>query len=113
MTVEIFVGIAFGLWIAILYSLFRHHMDKQLNKKMEKRPVVSDTRGIVMLRDPLLHDADLVWSFGSNKERMAFIIGVEAGRDFTITAMKKRRRIPAGYDLDFVTKADQSRCPSP
>ena len=91
MTAETFSGIAFDLWIAILYSLFRRHMNKQLNKKKEKRPVVSDTRGILTLRDPLPHDADLVWSFGSNDERMAFIQGVEAGRDFTITAMKVRK----------------------
>ena len=84
---------AAGLWIAITaYTVFRHHTDR----KARERPVTGDKRQTVTISDPLLHDADLVWSFDSRAERKAFTLGVEAGRDSTITAMNLRKRIPPG-----------------
>ena len=105
MTAELFVGIAFGLWLAIvLYTGFRHYTDR----KTPERPVARDTHQTVTISDPLLHDADLVWSFESKVERKVFTLGVEAGRDATITAMKMRKRIRPQDDFDFAIETNRS-----
>ena len=99
MTAELFVGIAFGLWIAIAANtVFRHYTDRKAREHL----VARDKRQTVTLSDPLLHDADLVYTFDSKGERKAFTLGVEAGRDATVTALKLRKRIPATADLDFI-----------
>ena len=101
MTTELLCGVALGVWIAIvLYTWHRNHTDR----KARERPVARDTRQTVTISDPLLHDADLVYTFGSKDERRAFTLGVEAGRDATVTAMKLRKRIPATADLDLIVK---------
>ena len=103
MTAELFVGIAFGLWIAIIaYTWYRNHTDR---KNAERR--ASRRRQTVTISDPLLDDADITYSFESSDERKAFMQGVEAGRDATVTAMKLRKRIPTDYDMEIeATKAE-------
>lgn len=95
-------GIAVGIWTTIiLYILFRYCMDR----KAPERPVASDKRPAagytVPVDDTLMQDAELSFTFDTDAERKAFILGVEQGRDSTVTAMKLRNQIPATADLDF------------
>ncbi len=98
-------GIAAGIWTTIiLYALFRYCLDR----KAPERPVASDKRPTARytatLDDALLRDAELAFTFDTDAERKAFILGVEQGRDSTLTTMKLRDQIPATADLDFTTQ---------
>ena len=101
MTAELLVGIAAGIFVMILLDLANRRREAG---KPPEQPVAREARQSVTISDPLLHDADLVYTFGSKDERKAFTLGVEAGRDATITAMKLRKKIPATADLDFIMK---------
>ena len=106
MTAELVVGIAAGMFVMILPDLASRRREAG---KPPEQPAARDTRQTVTISDPLLHDADLVYTFGSKDERKAFTLGVEADRDATITAMKLRKRIPATADLDFImAKGDRN-----
>lgn len=101
MTVELFVGIALGMFVMVLLDLASRRREAG---KTPVPPVDRDTHHTVTISDPLLDDAELVYTFETRAEHRAFTLGVEAGRDSTVTAMKLRKQIPATEDLDFTVE---------
>ena len=99
MTIEFWVGVPFGMWIMVaIHALIM----RRANKAEQDAPEETvRERHKVTVNDEALACEPLVWEFATDDERKAFTLGVEAGRDVTITALKARNRIAPAFDFDF------------